>query len=205
MFAALVEPIAVAWHAVDASPIQKGDSALVLGAGPIGLAVIQSLVARGAKNIIVAEVSTERRKFAKHFGAHHIFDPRKDDVVKLTKDLTEGRGAHSAFDCAGVASSPATAILGVRAKGTIVNVAIWERGTDFNPNILVFGEKKYIAVLGYQKPDFQYVIKAIGDGAMHPHKMITKKIKIDEVVEEGFRTLINEKDKQVKILIDVHA
>lgn len=205
MFAALVEPIAVAWHAVDASPIQEGDSALVLGAGPIGLAVIQSLVARGAKNIIVAEVSTERQKFAKHFGAHHIFDPRKDDVVKLTKDLTEGRGAHSAFDCAGVPSSPATAILGVRAKGTIVNVAIWERGTDFNPNILVFGEKKYIAVLGYQKPDFQYVIKAIGDGAMHPHKMITKKIKIDEVVEEGFRTLINEKDKQVKILIDVHA
>ena len=200
-----MEPIAVAWHAVDASPIQEGDSALVLGAGPIGLAVIQSLVARGAKNIIVAEVSSERRRYAKHFGAHHIFDPRKEDVVNLTKELTEGRGANIAFDCAGVPSSPATATLSVRAKGTIVNVAIWEKGIDFNPNNLVFGEKKYTAVLGYQKPDFHYVIKALGEGALQPDKMITKKIKIDEVVEEGFRALINDKDNQVKILIDVRA
>ena len=46
---------------------------------------------------------------------------------------------------------------------------------------------------------------AIGDGALQPDKMITKKIKMDEVVEEGFRALTKEKDKQVKILIDVHA
>lgn len=124
---ALVEPLAVAWHAVDATYIEKGDDALVLGAGPIGLGVIQCLKARGANQIFVAEVAAERQNFAKHFGATHIFDPTKEDVVARCKELTGGRGPQIALDCAGVAASIKTATLAVRARGRIVNVAIWEK------------------------------------------------------------------------------
>ncbi len=59
----------MAWHAVKTSPFKKGDSVLILGGGPIGLAVIQTLVAKGAEKIIVSEVASRRREFAKHFGA----------------------------------------------------------------------------------------------------------------------------------------
>ena len=142
---ALVEPLAVAWHAVDASPIQKGDSALVLGAGPIGLGVIQCLKARGAETIIVGEVAKQRQKFAKHFGATHILDPRNQDVVKESKAICGGQGPNIAFDCAGVAASLKAATLAVRARGTIVNVAIWEKEVPFHPNNIVFGEKRYLA------------------------------------------------------------
>jgi threonine dehydrogenase-like Zn-dependent dehydrogenase len=102
---ALVEPLAVGWHAVDASPIKKGDSALVLGAGPIGLSVIQCLKARGAEIIIVGEVAKQRQEYAKHFGATHIFDPRSQDVVTESKAVTGGQGPNIAFDCAGVPAS----------------------------------------------------------------------------------------------------
>ena len=142
---ALVEPLAVAWHAVDASPIKKGDSALVLGAGPIGLGVVQCLKARGAETIIVGEVSKQRQDHATHFGATHIFDPRNQDVVKEAKAVTGGQGPNIAFDCAGVPASVKTATLAVRARGTVVNVAIWEKEVPFNPNNIVFGEKKYLA------------------------------------------------------------
>lgn len=135
----------MAWHAVDASQVAEGDDALVLGAGPIGLGVIQCLKARGARYIIVAEVAKERQNFAKHFGATHIFDPRHEDVVAKAKELTGGRGPQIALDCAGVAASIKTACLAVRAQGRVVNVAIWEKEVPFHPNNLVFGEKKYSA------------------------------------------------------------
>ncbi|KIV94738.1 hypothetical protein, variant 3 [Exophiala mesophila] len=202
---ALVEPLAVAWHAVDQYPIKEGDEALVLGAGPIGLGVIQCLKARGAKTIIVAEVAEQRQKFAREFGATHVLDPRHDDVVKKAKEICGGLGPHLALDAAGVAASVKTAALAVRARGTVVNVAIWEKEVPFQPNNLVFGEKKYLAVLGYVKEDFGGVIQALADGALKPEGMITKTIKIDKVVEEGYKALFDEKDKHVKILVDCRA
>lgn len=141
---ALVEPLSVGWHAVDTSPIEHGDSVLVLGAGPIGLAVIQCLKARGATTIIVAEVATERQNFAKMFGATHLFDPRSEDVVTESKEVCGGQGPKIAFDCAGVPASIKTAALAIRPRGTVVNVAIWEKEVPFQPNNLVFGEKKYL-------------------------------------------------------------
>jgi len=202
---ALVEPLAVAWHAVDASPIQEGDETLVLGAGPIGLSVIQVLKARGASKIIVGEVAKQRQEYAKHFGATHILDPRSEDIVKKSKEICAGQGPKLAFDCAGVPASINTATLAIRARGTVVNVAIWEREVPFHPNNLVFGEKHYLAVLGYQNKDYEGVIDALGKGTMKPEKMITSKIKIDRIAEDGFKPLIEEKDKHVKILVDLKA
>jgi threonine dehydrogenase-like Zn-dependent dehydrogenase len=117
---------------------------LVLGAGPIGLGVIQCAKARGASTIIVAEVATERQNFAKMFGATHIYDPRSEDVVEKSKEVCGGQGPKIAFDCAGVPASIKTAALAIRSRGTVLNVAIWEKEVPFQPNSLVFGEKKYL-------------------------------------------------------------
>jgi threonine dehydrogenase-like Zn-dependent dehydrogenase len=159
----------VAWHAVDTSPIEQGDSVLVLGGGPIGLGVIQCLKARSATTIIVAEVARERQNFAGMFGATQIFDPCSEDVVKKSKEICAGQGPKIAFDSASVPISIKTAVLAVRPRGTVVNVAIWEKEVPFQPNSLVFGEKRYLArkclleaeyrllltelVLGYQRND----------------------------------------------------
>ena len=60
-------------------------------------------------------------------------------------------------------------------------------------------------VLGYQNKDYEGVLEALKTGALKPEKMITSKIRIDRVAEDGFRPLIDEKDKHVKILVDLKA
>ncbi|CAH0055985.1 unnamed protein product [Clonostachys solani] len=201
---ALVEPLATCWRAVVRSGIKNGDDVLVFGAGPIGLGVIQCCKAQGANNIIVAEVAVERRRLAKEFGATLVFNPLESDIVRETKKATHReQGADASFDCAGLEATLKAACLATRPRGVIVNVAIWEKPIEFNPNLLVFGERVFYSVLGYDKNDFEGVLNAIESGALKPGSMITRKISIDRVVEDGFRALIEEKDKHVKIQIDL--
>ena len=205
---ALVEPLAVTWHAVDASPIEqlKEPKCIVFGGGPIGLAVVQVLLARGAKLVICVELAKRRQEFAREFGAHHILDPTKCDVVAEALKLCGGEaGPDIAFDCAGVPASIESACKIVKSRGTVVNVAIWEKAVPFNPNWLVFREAAYKAVLGYQKKDFQGVIDALEAGKIKPASMITSRIHMDDLVNDGYWALIKEKDKHVKILVDVRA
>ncbi|KAH7324769.1 hypothetical protein B0I35DRAFT_349553 [Stachybotrys elegans] len=202
---ALIEPLAVGWHAVDISPWRDNDSVLVLGGGPIGLAVIQVLKGRGCKNIIVSEVSGRRREFALNFGAHHAIDPVSEDLVKRVKDLTNGLGADVAFDAAGVQVAVDTAFLALKARGTLVNIAVWENRAQLHMNEIVFRERSYMGVATYSLGDFEAVIDAISKGNMTPAEMITKKIKLDEVEKEGFSTLIHDKENHVKILVDIEA
>jgi threonine dehydrogenase-like Zn-dependent dehydrogenase len=143
---ALIEPLAVGWHAIDISPWKKGDSALVLGGGPIGLSVILALIARGCDNIIVSEVSGKRREFAAKFGAHHVIDPTKEDVVAKVEGLTKGMGADVAFDAAGVQPAVDVAFKALRARGTLVNIAIWPHRAQLNMNDVVFRERAYLGV-----------------------------------------------------------
>lgn len=200
---ALIEPLAVGWHAVAVSPFKKGDAALVLGGGPIGLSVIQALTGKGCTNIIVSEVSKRRREFAKQFGAHHVIDPTAVDIVTEVEKLTGGEGADVGFDAAGVQIAVDTAFKAIKARGTLVNIAVWEKRASLNMNDIVFRERAYMGIATYALGDFEQVIDAISSGKMKPEGMITKKIRMDEIVEEGFNTLVEDKDNHVKILIDL--
>jgi threonine dehydrogenase-like Zn-dependent dehydrogenase len=95
------------------------------------------------------------------------------------------------------------AIEAVRARGTIVNIAVWEKPCTIHPNKLVFKERKYMGIATYVEGDFQEVMDAISEGRMKPERMITKRIQLDEVEKEGFATLINDKANQVKVLVQV--
>ncbi len=161
---ALVEPLSVAWHAVNTSPFKKGDSVLILGGGPIGLSVIQMLVAKGADKIIVSEVASRRREFAKQFGAHHVLDPTSDDIVSRVRELCDGSGVNVAFDAAGVQAGLDQAVQAIRARGTLVNIAVWEKQATITPNWFCFRERRYMGVATYQDGDFQDVIDAIASG-----------------------------------------
>jgi threonine dehydrogenase-like Zn-dependent dehydrogenase len=185
------------------SDFKKGQSVLILGGGPIGLACILALKARGADKIIVSEVADRRKQFAKEFGADHVLDPTKDDVVQKCRDLCDDMGVHIVFDAAGVQAGFEQAVEAVRARGVIVNIAVWPHKASFMPNLFVFKERRYQGIATYVKGDFEEVMRAISEGRMHPEKMITKKIRLDEVEEAGFNALIHDKANQVKILVEV--
>lgn len=114
----------MAWHAVSASPLAsippENASVLVLGGGPIGLAVVQVLLAHGTKKIIMSEVAAQRQKFARNFGAHHVLNPKDYDLVAVSRELCGGNGPNIVFDCAGVPASLETACTAIAPRGTVV-------------------------------------------------------------------------------------
>ncbi|OJJ44979.1 hypothetical protein ASPZODRAFT_17889 [Penicilliopsis zonata CBS 506.65] len=203
--AALIEPLAVAWHAVSISPFQAGDNVLVLGGGAVGIGVVQVLKLQGAKNIIVAELMENRKRLAQEFGATVIVDPREDDLTQTVRSITAGQGADIVFDAAGVESALNSAIPACRTHGTIVNIAVWEKQPAIRVNELMYSEIMYMGAALYDESAFVDVIEALNNGQLKPEKMITNKIKLDDVVEKGFEALVEHKDRHCKILVDVQA
>lgn len=102
----------------------------------------------------------------KAVGVNFVLDPsdKNVDVPAEVKRITKGVGVDVVFDCAGVQSGVRDACKSIRARGTVVNIAIWEKEILFNPNDLVFKEGKYVACLGYLRKDFDNVIHAISSG-----------------------------------------
>jgi threonine dehydrogenase-like Zn-dependent dehydrogenase len=138
---ALIEPLAVGWHAVDVSPYKESDSVLVLGAGPIGLGLVQVLLGRNCSNIIVSAKGRKRKETAIKFGAHHVIDLTEVDVVQEVFNLTNGEGVELAFDAAGSQAGVDTAFMAMKARGTFMNLALWEQRATLNMNDLLFREK----------------------------------------------------------------
>lgn len=114
---ALVEPLAVAWHACTMVDLTKESTVLVVGGGPIGIACCLVLRARGVKMVICS--SSKDEAYLKGFGADEVVDSRADVVGKV-KDWTEGSGVDVAMDCAGYARGLNDAIAAIRTRGTVV-------------------------------------------------------------------------------------
>jgi L-iditol 2-dehydrogenase len=120
--AALVEPVAVAAHAVELTPMLWNDTAVVVGSGMIGLFVIQVLRAKGCGRIIAVDPDGGRLKLAGKLGADVTLNPDRVDVKEEVVALTSGRGADVAFEVVGISDSVKTAISTVRKGGTVTLV-----------------------------------------------------------------------------------
>ena len=177
---ALVEPMAVAWHAVDQSGVGPGGTALVAGAGPIGIGVFFALRARGVETVLVSEPSTARRAAVQQLGAT-VVDPAAGDLAAQVAEATGGNGVDVAFDAAG-AGVAVTSALGLLAPGgLLVVVALHERGFEFNPTMLVFGETSMRGALAYLPRDFDAVIAAMADGRYETTGWV-EEIGVDDLV-----------------------
>jgi L-iditol 2-dehydrogenase len=117
--AAMVEPAAVALHAINLLPVKVNDTAVIVGSGMIGLFVIQLLRIAGCANIAAVDLDTGRLKLAGKFGATHAFHPEKEDVIAGVRNLTGGRGADIALEVVGISASVRTAINCLRKGGSL--------------------------------------------------------------------------------------
>jgi L-iditol 2-dehydrogenase len=120
--AAMVEPVAVAAHAVELTPLSWNDSAVVVGSGMVGLFVIQVLRARGCGKIIAVDLEEHKLRLAKELGADHTLNPNRNDISREVLSLTENRGADIAFEVVGSSEGVKTAIGSVRKGGAVTLV-----------------------------------------------------------------------------------
>ncbi|KAI0761327.1 alcohol dehydrogenase GroES domain protein [Trametes elegans] len=200
---AIIEPLAVAWHAAKTSRMKAGDRVFVLGAGPIGLLTVKVAKALGASWIGVSEPAARRREFAHEQGATVVYDPTVTgvDVVAEATKATSGWGADVVFDCAGSQRTLDTAFLVVRPRGCIVNVAVWETHPTLDIGSLTYKEVVLTSVLGYDRVHPE-LIQAVAQGKFEGlETLVTRRIGLEDVVDKGIKALINEKDEHVKILV----
>ncbi|MCF4114936.1 MULTISPECIES: 2,3-butanediol dehydrogenase [Dethiosulfovibrio] len=199
--AALVEPMAVALHSLVQGDFKIGQTALVLGAGPIGLCTIEMLKAAGAKKIFVMQRKSIRQEYALKHGADRVLDPNECDVAEEIRSLTGGIGVDVAFETTGAEQGLKLALDSVHYAGTVVVTSIWEKPISFDPNSIVLTEKKLVGTIVYQH-QFPAVIRLLSDGRIDTTGLITKKIGLDDIVDEGFGALTGpEKKKHVKIMV----
>ncbi|MGE5608158.1 MAG: galactitol-1-phosphate 5-dehydrogenase [Bacillota bacterium] len=120
--AAMIEAVSIAFHAVNRTPRKLGDSAVVVGAGMIGLLVIQTLRQAGCGKLIAVDLEERKLELARTYGADHTLNAKASDVVAQIQDLTEGRGADAAFEVVGAPPSFLTAVNSVRKGGSVTLV-----------------------------------------------------------------------------------
>lgn len=205
--AALVQPLAVSWHAVGVSKFQEGQAALILGGGPIGLTTIFALKGHKASKIVVSEPAVARRLLAEKLKVE-TFDPTGksvDECIAALKALSpNGRGFHHTFDCSGVPATFEASIKCLRIRGTATNVAVWaHKQIPYSPMHTTMLEKIVTGSICFVKKDFVEVVKSIeaGDISVDELKlMITDKIPLNEGIEKGFNELLYNKGDHIKIL-----
>ncbi len=127
--AAMVEPAAVALHAVELTPVAVADTAVVVGAGMVGLFVIQALKAKGCREVIAVDIDADRLALAKKLGAAHGCLPEELQAGDVIKEMTDGRGADIGFEVVGLTQTIQTAIQTLRRGATLTLVG------NLNPTI----------------------------------------------------------------------
>lgn len=200
---ALVESLAVAWHAAKRSGAGPGTVALVVGAGPIGLGLILSLRALGVDRVIVSELSASRKALAKEFGGD-VMDPGTVDLVEYVKEATGGAGVDVSFDASGVGESTLSpALSALRNGGVNVVVAQFHSDIRVNPSMFMVTEKVMTGSFAYVRSDFQEVIDAIADGRINPARLVSSTVGLSQIIEGGIKFLLSDgKATEVKMLVD---
>lgn len=198
--AALIEPLSVGHHAFVRSGAKAGDVALVTGAGPIGLLLSAVLKAQGL-TVIISEVAGARKDKARTTGvADHVIDPSQQDLAAEVGRLTGGNGADVGFECTSVNAALDQLFDAVKSGGVIVNVSIWSRPASIDMQKLVLKEIDLRGTIAYVR-DHPATIKLVQEGKIDLKPFITARIGLDDLVEDGFGTLIHHKDTAVKILV----
>jgi threonine dehydrogenase-like Zn-dependent dehydrogenase len=213
--AALVEPMAVGAHAVAEARLAPGTVALVLGCGPVGLAVIASLKLNGHGPIVAADFSPKRREIAAIMGADVVVDPAVDSPNARWEEFGVAPNiiAHTAWAMAGRISRPAVAFECVGAPGLIQSLIdnvppgaqIIVAGACMKPDLIqpMIAINKQLAlrfVCAYSSDEFARTLHDIAEGRIDVSPMVTGHVGIDGVAE-AFERLANS-GQDVKILVE---
>jgi (R,R)-butanediol dehydrogenase/meso-butanediol dehydrogenase/diacetyl reductase len=178
---ALVEPMAVAWHAVSRSGADAESTALIAGAGPIGIGVWFALKARGIDKVLVSEPSADRRAIIAALGAT-VVDPVNEDLAAAVASMSAGNGVDVAFDAAGAGPAITSGLANLAPGGRLIVVAIHERTMDFLPTQLVMAETEIAGALAYLPADFDAVIEAMSKGVYDTTGWV-QEVELDGVVD----------------------
>ncbi len=185
---AMVEPLAVGLHAVDKASMPRGATVLVIGAGPVGLAVMLWAKFLGARHVIVSEKAEGRRAMAAKFGATDAVDPGKPLTPQV--EAITGRGPDVIFECVGVPGLINACMAEAPRGAKIVVAGACQQPDTIMPIMGIVKELTIQFVLGYRPADFDYVIEMLAKDRVEATAMVTDRIALDDLPDafEALRT-----------------
>ena len=198
--AALIEPLSVGVHAVERSGASAGSVALIAGAGPIGLLTAAVCKARDITTIISEPSPLRRAKALEAKVADHVIDPSAESVVERVRELTGGTGADVGFECTSVQPALDALFDALKPTGVLVVVSIWGHPGTVEMQKLVLKEIDMRGTIAYVN-NHPETIDLVESGRIDLSPFITGRIGLDNLIDEGFDTLINRNETAVKILV----
>jgi threonine dehydrogenase-like Zn-dependent dehydrogenase len=196
--AALAEPMAVGLHAVNRSGIGAGDGAIVLGCGPVGLAVIAALGLRSVEPIVAADLSPARRSLAATMGADEVVDPVAEPAFDAWRRAGRGQ-APVVFEAIGVPGVIDDALRVAPAQSRIVVVGVCMQPDTVTPFFGIAKELSVQFVLGYDPAEFEASLRSIAEGELDVAPLITGEVDLDGA-PGAFRELADP-ERHCKVLV----
>lgn len=196
--AAFVEPLACVVHGIDLSNIKAGDLVFVIGAGPIGLMHVQLAKVRGAKTVVVADVSSERLQRASQLGADQLIT--SGDPAGQVRALTEDRGADVTIEAVGKTETWELAVRATRKGGTTVLFGGCPAGSaaSIDTGLVHYGELTLKGVFHHTPRDVRESLRLISTGQIKVAPLVTHRMRLAQV-EEALRLM--QKGTAIKVAI----
>ncbi len=167
---AIIEPLAVALHGVNLSGLKRGDKALILGAGPIGLAVAFWARRKGAREVVMLDIAPHQHDRALEMGATGFAISAQDPLIDGRADIV--------FECVGIPGLIEQAIGHVRARGTILLLGLCTRPDTFNSFAMLSKEVKLITSAFFTRGEYEDALDALNGGAAEPRLLVTDTISL---------------------------
>jgi 2-desacetyl-2-hydroxyethyl bacteriochlorophyllide A dehydrogenase len=212
---ATVEPLATSLHAVNLAKPQPGENHVILGAGIIGLGVLQVLKTMSDIKTIVVDVSEKRLEMARQLGADIIINAGEEDALSKIIDLfgseqmsfmpTLTGKADTAYDCAGLSMEFTgipilkQAVTMVKVDGKVVVVAVFEKFPEVDFNLMVRKGITIYGSWGWNIEEFKQSLDLIADGKVDRKPLITHQFPLEKAVE-AYETQLNAKEA-IKVMI----
>jgi len=198
--ASLLEPASIGTHAANRPPISMSDTVVIIGAGTIGLFILQGVKLRGARTALACDVNEFRRDLARRVGADACFNPArvnlKDEILKRT----DGRGADVAFEVVGFGETFRQAISLTRTGGCVVAVGNLQKETEFNLQELVSRELTFTGSYA-SAGEFRTCIDLIASGRINIKPLVSEVRPLKEG-PAAFQRLLEGKENLLKIVLE---
>lgn len=171
--AALAEPLAVALHGITRSGIVQGDSAMVIGAGPIGALTIAALVARGIGPVTAVEPGERRKELARALGAASVLDPSELPLFPPWEpERISDLAVHVVLECSGKKAAIESGFNQLRRGGTLVLVGAGMEAPSFDPNRFLLNELSVRGSFVYDLDGFERAVELLASGALPTELLI---------------------------------
>jgi L-iditol 2-dehydrogenase len=197
---ALVEPTAVAVHAVAKADIQPGQQVVVLGAGPIGNLVAQVAKANGAAQVIITDLSDFRLELAARCGLDVTLNPQKEDLGQAIEARFGPDKADVIFECVGIQATVEQAVRYARKGSAIILVGVFGKKPMVDLMLVQNRELSLVGTQMYQRVDYEQAIKLMAENKLQLDDLITNHYNFNEY-PAAYQFIDEHRDEAMKVII----